>query len=373
MSVTDLTDLLAMPSRDAIEAMALTFLANPAFRVTNWNSGGVMRTILEVATEELNDLLNNAIPDQFAEGFVDTSDGDWTAADAHGLYGLDQVRATTAVQTITLACDATHGPYPFTVLSSRIAVATDGRLYTNATTGTLSPSSTLVLDFAGQSPGAAGGLIAALSPPLPGVTVIAAATKVVGGVPQFGGNDEDDSTLIGRCLARFPDQAAIPAIDRVQKWALASGTEITRTRLDADQVNPGGVLVTVAGISGAVSGGAVTAAQAYIDARSAITDYVIAQNATNLAITISGTVFVPAAIEAQAQAAADASWTAYLTTAQIGATVYLARLAQALADAGVTDTTSLSIGGSPDITLTANQVPITSGSVPSTALTWVAV
>ncbi len=372
MTAPDLSDVLAFAPRNETEATLISFLQDPDFPVTDFNSGGVMRTLLELETEVIDDLITATLPLILAEGFPDTSDGDWLSAVAHGLFGIDRVLGTIATQTIVIACDATHGPYVVTA-GARFFAATDGRRYISATGGTLSTSGTLTLDVTGESPGAGLGLVSTVLD-MPGVSLVSAAVKIVGGVPQYGSNDESDNALIARCLARWPDLTDIEEEDRVEKWARAASTEVTRVRLDADQTNPGGVILTVAGPSGAVSGGAVTAVQGYVDARAPITDYITAQNASNLTITATANVTVPTAQLAAIQAAADAAWNAYLASAQIGATVYRSSLLKAVMDAGAIDIQVIHLNGlGVDVALSSNQVPVPDAGGLATLLTWITV
>jgi len=376
--VADLTiaDLVPAPSRDEVQAVLLESTARSEFPITDWHSGGVWRTILELETEVLEDLIGSAIPAVIAEGFVELADGDWLDALAFGLYGLSKTKATTASQTLTLACSAAAGPYPL-VSGHTFFTATDGRRYVLGTTGTLSSGGTLAVRVTAESPGAALGLVNALDPatPLAGVTIVPGtpAIEIITGVPQFGSNDETDASLISRCLARWPSLTAVLEEDRTIKWAKAASTEVTRTRLDADPANAGGVIITLAGPSGGVTGGAVTAVQAYIDKRAAITDWITAQAASNLTITAGGTVTVPRALIDEIQGAADAAWIAYLTSAQIGGTIYVARLIQAVMDAGAIDFTSATLNGGLDVALASTEVPLPDAAGLATLLTWLEV
>lgn len=375
MTAPALADVLAFAPRNETEETLIAFLGDPDFPVTDWNSGAVMRTLLELETQTIDDLITQTLPLILAEGFPDTSDGDWLAAVAYGLFGISKQLGTIATQTITIACDATNGPYVITA-GARFFTATDGRRYVAATGGTVSTSGTLTLDVSGESPGAALGLVSAVAAdsPMPGVSLVTAAIKIVSLIPQFGSNDETDNALIDRCLARWPSLTEAADLDRVEVWARAASTEVTRIRLDADPVNPGGVIATVAGVSGAISGGAVTAAQSYIDARSGITDYITAQNASNLTITATANVTVPVAQLAAIQAAADAAWNAYLASSQIGATVYRSQLLKAVMDAGAIDIQVLHLNGlGVDVTLSSSQVPVPDGAGLASLLTWVGV
>lgn len=373
MTAPALSDVLGFAPRNETEATLISFLQDPDLAITDWNSGGIMRTLLELETENIDDLITATLPLILGEGFVDASDGDWTTAIARGLYGIDRRLGTVATQTVTLACTASAGPYTFTA-GTQVFLGSDGKRWIAASGGTLSPSGTLTLDVSGESPGALRGLVNRLESALAGVSVVSSAVKVITGVSQFGSDDESDDALIARCVARWPDLAAIPEMDRVEVWARAASSEVTRVRPDDDPVNPGGVIVTVAGASGAISGGAVTAVQNYILARDAITDYTTVQNASNLTITAAGTATVPTAALPEIKAAADAAWIGYLGATQIGATVYLAKLLQSIMDAGALDVSGLQLNGSAaDVTLGTNQVPVPDGAGLASLITWVGV
>lgn len=368
---------LAFAARNEIEATLLAFLQDPDFPVTDWNSGAVMRTILELQTEFIDDLIgrvDSTIPFVLTQGWADLADGDWLTAVARGIYGIARGLGTVATQTVTLAASASAGTNVFTA-GTRVFLATNGQRYVTASGGTLSPSGTLAIDVTGESPGAAQGLVNRLESPLAGVSVVSSAIKIVSTVSQYGSDDETDTALMGRCLGRWPELLELlDTMDRAERWARAASTEVTRLRMDADSVNPGGVIVTVAGVSGAVSGGAVTAVQNYIDQRAPITDYITAQNATNLTITASADVTVPLARLAEIQAAANASWNAYLASAQIGGKVYRARLLQAVMDAGAIDIQVLHLNGfGVDVSLSSTQVPVPDAAGLAALLNWIVV
>jgi len=372
----DVTVLLAVPSRESVHAELLGFLQRPEFPVTDWFVGGVVRTMLEIETEVLEDLVSHTIPSQVTEGgYLDTAEGDWLTDLARGWYEIDRSPSAVASQAVTLANASTT---TYTITAGRLFLkATDGAEYVAASGGTLSPSGTLAITVTATSPGQARGLISAIITPLPGVTIsqiptVSPIILVLGGISQFGADAEGDESVRTRAGARWPDLDTPPADDRLVKWAKAADVTVKRVKLDADPVNAGGVILTLAAASGTVSGGTVTAVQTYVDARLAITDYVTAQAATEVTVHPTGTVFVPATLLAAAQAAADAAWLAYLASAPIGSDVKVSRLEQAVMDAGATDVDSLALtGGTPNLSLGSTEVPVGAAGGLATALTWV--
>jgi hypothetical protein len=373
-------ELLAPPSSDEIEGFLLAYLSVAANPVTDWESGAVQLTMLHIETAILASLLGPGTPPAvqsalaalLANGYPDTAEGDSLGDLAHGWFAVDKNAGSFAVQTVTLACDALHGPYTFTA-GLQEGVASDGAVYVAAGSGTLSPSSSLTIDFNARSVGLAKALITQVAGGLPGVTVTAAAIKVVSGVPQFGSDPDGDQKIKAACAARFPDLTTFDETDRVIKWALAAGTTVTRCRIDPDPALAGGVELTVANASGPVPGGDVTTVFAYILARQPITDNITVFNASAANVTPGGTVTVAAALLASVQAAAEATWVKYLSTTEIGGKVYLLALIQAVMDAGAINFVSPTLNGSGvDLVLSANQVPVPVGTL-ATELTWVTV
>src|SRR5262245_55014424 len=328
--------VIVTPGRADVEAVLLALQGTAVNPITDWHKGAVWRTMMKLERHIIHDLVANALPAMAEGAYPDTTTEEWVSTLARGWYELDRITAGIAKQAVTLACDGSHGPYTISA-DTLFLRATDGKIYISSTGGTLNTSSSLAIDVVAESPGAARGLVNSLITPLPGVTVALAAIKIISTVSQYGADEETLEALKARIDARWPIIETVDTMDRVEAWVRAASTEVTRVRLDADPTYQGGVLVTIAGVSGAVSGGAVTAAQTYVDDRQAITDLNTVQNASNVSIDTSGTVTVPADVAADIKAAADAAWIAYLASTQIGTKVYRTELVQALMDAGAID------------------------------------
>jgi hypothetical protein len=381
MSVApSVADLLKPPAADELEAFLLAYLQIAANPVTDWESGAVQRTMLHIDTAILSSLLGpgtppavqSALAGLLANGYIDTGAGKSLETLAHGWYAVEKDDGSFAVQTVTLACDAAHGPYTFTA-GLQEGLASDKTRYVVAGSGTLPGGATLTLDFNARSVGLAKALITGLAEALPGVTVQESHIKVAGGVPQFGADPDTDQAVKDACAARFPDPAVVDLRDRVEKWALSAGTSCTRVRPDPDPVLAGGVLLTVANAAGPLAGGEVTTIANYIRARLGITDNVTVQNAAAANVTPGGKVTAPAALIPAIQAAANAAWVAYLSSSNIGGEVFLLPLIQAVMDAGATNFEDPTLNGAgEDLFLAANEVPVPVGTL-ATELDWVPV
>lgn len=392
-----LIELFDYPDLTDVRASILAALTKPEFPITDWESGGVVRTAYEVDASVTMELID-AIIAQVRGGFLGTedekgADGDWLTDLARGWYQNDRGPAGIAVQTLTLTCASGYGPYTISQ-GNTLYQATDGSIYVAETGGALSSASPLAgIEASAQSPGLARGLISSIVPALPGVTVSGAALKVVGGIAYRGADEERDAALHKRCDDRWPSldfdaNDPIQTRDRVTKWAFAASSEITRTRIDPAATNAvdssglrvgvageeGGIYLYVAGSNGMVSEASRLAAQAYIDDRAPITDWIVVKHCTLAGIIAGGTVTVRRALEEQTKARAEAAWRAYLGKTTIGSEVRRAELYKAVMDTGAIDFTGVTLNGSAvfNVTLAPSDVPVPNATL-AASLTWLLV
>lgn len=469
------TELMAPPSVEEIGTKLIAYLrAIPGFPITDFESGGEMRTIIELEKMADAELLLNALPAMVGAVAPGFSSGDFLTLVAAQLYSLVRVGATIAVQNMKLTSTAAVA---YTIAAGGIwFIGPTGNRWSAKTGGTLSAGGTLTIQIAAEGPGSRyndpAGTIHTVLPQLPGVTAsndAADFTPVVPGIlgsgtvtpsrtsgltppsqasfiiridssgqvgagawsysvdggktyrsvgvigttalllagggasgttvtfangagtPSFvagdlysfstpgtsfvtvGRDQEADTALVVRCAARWPDISKPPEQSRWLKWAKAASAEVTRVRTEEDAVYLGRLYITLAGIAGPVTGGAVAAVQAYIDPRAPIGRIIVVQNSVAQPVAATGTVRVTAASLANVQAAAQAAWTATLFRTDIGGTVRVEDLVKAVMDAGALDFLSPAItGGSPNLTLTPGMVAVLPTATPllSSQLTW---
>lgn len=482
--MADLTpaDILVPPTSDEIKQSLIDGLkAIPGNPIDDWHSGGVTQTIVELEQMADESLMQRALPAMLGQAAVDLpgTTGPWLTVDAAQLYSLTRVGAVIAVQTLTLTCDGSHGPYTITAGQLWFRSDTTGKRWANTTGGTLNTSGTLSIQIQAEGPGASyndpAGTIRTMLTPLAGVTAVNVATDftpVIAGLnstgtlaasrtsagvaptaatfliridssgqagagawsysvdggrtfrsagvitttdlllasgamsgtqvtftnhasvsPSFvtgdlfsfttpgssfvtvGKDPENDPALIARCQARWPDLTARPTQSRYLKWARAASAEVKRVRLEEDAVYLGKLYVTLAGVAGAVSGGAVTAVQDYINPRAPIGRIVVARNSSPVEITGAGVATVAAAKLAATQAVAQARWQAILFAADIGQVVRVSDLVRAVMDAGAIDFTSPQLNAGGNVTLGSTEVPVLPAATPLLAnqLTWQAI
>lgn len=369
--MTAIADLMPPLTIADAKAVLLPFVGKKETKVTDWYPGAVLRTMLELEADVQSDAGGVTMPGILSQGYHYTAEDESLTDVAHAQWETDRDEATFAQQTVTFQCEAGRGPYAV-VVERFMGKATDGLIYTViAGAGTLVGGGTITVEMQALTPGQARGLVAAPVSDLPGVSVQSAAIRVLAGIPQYGHDGETNEALRARCDARLPDVDATYDDERVIQWIKEAVTTTSRYRFDADPVNPGGVIVTVAGPGGAIPGGDVTTAQDYVDELLDITDFVTVQNASNATVNAGGTVYVARARAAAIKKAANDAWVAYLAKANIGGEVFLSQLNKAVMDAGAINFTGRQLNGvGDDFVLAATEVPVAGGDL-ATQLDWI--
>jgi hypothetical protein len=195
-----------------------------------------------------------------------------------------------------------------------------------------------------------------------------AATPII----QQGSDEESDARLATRCRARWLTLSDVPTPGTVALWAREAAAEVVRVRVVSEPSAANRMLVYVSGSAGPAAPATVVAVQTYITARLTPPEGATVLPVDLHTIVAAGSVQAPRTALAAVQAQADLIWEAYLASVDIGGTVRLAKLQQAVKDAGAKNFSALSIGGSPNVVLGSSEVPVPSGSL-STALSWQAV
>ncbi len=171
-------DLLATPTASDIKDLLLARMNVAGFPITDWYSGGFVRTYVESTTALLRDLVAIMVPTIAKGGLLGLATGDWLTVLASQNYLTDRTEPTYTVQSLTLTVTPGAGPYTVSP-GDLVAESAAGHRYILAEAGTLSSAAPVVLDFRAESPGGAyndgAGQITRLVTALAGVTVNNAA------------------------------------------------------------------------------------------------------------------------------------------------------------------------------------------------------
>jgi hypothetical protein len=354
-----LAELLTAKTKDEIFQELVDALAAMDLPVTDWNIGGVERTHLEVEAQVQADLWA-LVPLIASSGFLfsELCVGAWVDLLAENFY--DEVRnpAVFTVDTIRLTCPAGFGPYTIEAGDLWAANAA-GKLFNNTAGGTLAAGGTLDLTFQAESPGSAYNLprntITILKTPLPGVTI----TNITGGLVTSGTDQESDAAYKNRCRLKWASLATGAPDDFYRYWALKADPTITKVKVITQARGQGTVDVVIWG-EGGLGAGVPAAAQAFLRTKAPLTDNdgLEAYAATEVTLTLTGTITVKAGYLATAQARVAANLASLQVDTPIAGTLAHAQAVDALVDrdVGVTDAVITTVGFDPDTPLELDDV-----------------
>jgi uncharacterized phage protein gp47/JayE len=309
--------------RDAM----LASLGSAGFPVTSWREGGAARTLVEVAAEGVSQAW--ALAAALANGaLLSRAEADWLTELARSHYQVERQPATFAAGYVRLTAAAGAGPYN---IGAAALVVSDGTRYyrsTNTATVVVPAGSHVDVPVRAERAGTAYNqptLGILVSPALPGVTVTS---------PAWGGgaswrtvdarDEESDAALRARCIARWATLASGFTRDAVTYWCTSAtftdGTPVGCTRVGFGAVDGmGGYIVYVAGASGALGATGRARVQAVLNERKPITDTPSVIDATQVTLTVAGTVqFKSGFNTASNQSAVDAAIKAHVNGKGIG-------------------------------------------------------
>lgn len=103
MATITLAELLSAPTLDTIRSKALAKLQGRGLPTTDWSATGIERTMVEMLSLALQDLLANGMPTTVGGVFVDYALGDWLTFLSSQRYNNDRNDATYTQGAIVLA------------------------------------------------------------------------------------------------------------------------------------------------------------------------------------------------------------------------------------------------------------------------------
>jgi uncharacterized phage protein gp47/JayE len=375
MSLT-LAQLLDPGTAQSAQADVLAFLAAANLPVTAWQDGSLPKTLTLAQGTAIANL--KLLIQALARGGYVTSQpgvtgasGDWLDLVGQAKYGLTRNASAAAVITVVLSDPAGAGPY--TITAGQLWVANTASLggqnplrYNNVAGGTLPKAGTLSLSFQAEQPGAAydvgDGTITTLLTSLPGVAV---NNPTPGGatssITTQGVSTESDLAYSMRCIGRWATLGTGSPAAAYDSWARTASAEVTRTKVAPDGAIAGQIDLSLAGPSGPVSGGAITAVSTAITPKVAFPATLNVVNASTTNVTVTAIVYVAQAYLASAQAACEAALLALFQSVPIGGTLYLTQIVDALQkQSGVRNVVLTAPGG--DTVLGASSIPILQGA-----------
>lgn len=327
----------------------------PPLQTTSWGPFAVPRVLMEVFAVAFS-ILKNLILKIASGGLLRYAKGKWLTLLADEVYDCQRF-AGVATQGIAKISD-TAGAGPFTLQQDIFLLQTAGGLrYRAVATVTLPLNGTnVVVLMRAESPGAkynvGGAALVVVGTPLPGIT----ATNDVSWISIQGTDDETDPELVTRCEQKWSSLAPAFTDDGYAFYAKkAAPGAVARTHSRVSLSVPGQADLYLAGSAGGVSGGVVTAVQAFLDQIEPQCCSVNVQSATPHVFTIAGTAYYLSSHAGMVVSDTDAALSKFFATVAIGGSMYLSQLIDAIQDVPGMRNVDLG-GGLVDTALAATEV-----------------
>jgi uncharacterized phage protein gp47/JayE len=319
--VTTYAELIDPKTAETLREELLDRLEQAEFPITAWQPGNPARTLVQVDVQTLAELYE--IVSLIGKGWsLDDAADAWLTLHAYSRYDLERILATFAKHEVTLTAASGAGPYSITA-GQLVLVNNQGVRFrsTNTTTLTLSYGSPLTLTVQAETAGQKGNSqpIGVITPALAGVTM-AWSSRTLDARDQ-----ESDPELRQRCRDRWATLASGFTEEAVRYWATSAKLTDGVTSAGCTRVGfgardgLGGYVVYVAGASGPLTTPGVTAVQTILDLKKPITDTPVVTNATQVTVTVLGSVrFFSGYNTADNRSAAAAAITAYVAGLPLG-------------------------------------------------------
>lgn len=266
MAQLALSELFDSETREEVLSTVLTIAADVGLRVTAWQPGQPIRTLLTIASQKISDA-TLVTKEAIKGGFLDEAEAGWLTLLARAVYRVDRKLAEFAEGDsleLTNTEATTHTLQPGELI---VAHAVTGKTYRNTAVVVIPASGTvsdvaILADEAGTDSDAAPGTITELVSSLVGVTCTNVAAVL-------GADEETDEDLRQRCrdklgaLSPNGPKEAYAYVAKTPELA-AVGVAITRVKVVANALT-GLLTVYLATASGAPSAPDVAIVDAAFD------------------------------------------------------------------------------------------------------------
>lgn len=353
-----LKDLTTPPTEEELLNQFLAVLLAGQFPVTQWQSGGLARTLAKLVAKGVVSLAT-LVSNVALGGFNSTATGAWLTLLSREVFQNTRAPATFTAGTINLALSsALAGPY--TLVAGQLWFRWNGKNYRNTSGGPLSFASPLTVSFKAESPGAS---YNAPDNALTLVTPLAGASITASLVTTQGANEETDTSLRSRNSGKWGTVGSAANSAGYAAWAREASTQVTRVRVRENFPVDGTVTLRLAGPSGGVDSSVEHAVYNFIEPLRALCVTVNPESSAEQTVAVSGAIRVttghPNAGNALAQAIEALA--ALFAVIDEGGTVFLGDLYAAIeAIPGVAN--ALLTAPASDTVLSSTRVPVLDSS-----------
>jgi uncharacterized phage protein gp47/JayE len=359
MTVPNVADLLLTMSEDEVEQDQLDVIADAEFPVTSFGPTSVATTLVKADARTLKKVIDE-VPSIVRGGFRKTATGLWLDLVADSEHDEARKPAVKTQRTLRITDAASVGPITLTA-RTHWARMLNGLRFVNITAPTIPLDGNANVTFEAEVAGPEYNDATSaweLVTPIPGTTI----ADPPGGLAltQQGTEAETDDEFNERLNEQWSTIGTGGNDDFYSYWAKTAHAEVKRVKVLAHTPGPGDVTVLIAGDSGALSGGVVTAVQADIAPRAPNIANVIVASVVNVTVVVTGTVYALASEAAAAQAAFETALGVAQRAMRIGGQVVRERIIEKimaqLTDDDRNDVDLLLPAG--DTSIAYNEVPV---------------
>lgn len=303
-----LADLLAFEnlSEQTFIDSGLELAHTLGFRVTNWISGGIGRTLVQLqALAAFSERLT--VTSLARSAFVSLAELDWLTILAREVYDIERKLATFATWDLDVSVSSGAAPVSFGA-GEFVVQTTSGVRFENTGSFTCAAGSTETVPIRALESGTSGNVadesITSVVTSAPGTTV----TNPAASQTLTAEDQESDESLAARCQAKWATLSSLAVDGWYETHALGvDGVGRVRVTEAGGSDDPGTVNVLLAGTTGIIDEPTRAAVDALLtsDDYRGLNDTVVVTAATALSCDWSGgTVYVPASYtDAQVTAA----------------------------------------------------------------------
>jgi len=262
--MTDVADLIVPQTQAEIFASALAHAETNGLVVSSWREGDPTLTEYDALAEILA-AREEITVEYIKAGFLSLAEEDWLTVLALEVFGVTREPAVYATSTVSLS-NTGGGVYSREPGEITVKNTTTGKTYTSTSAVSLSGvGDTTTVDVVANDPGTDS---SAATDEIDDLVTTMLGVVVTGSTAAIGVDVESDPSLKQRCAdtlgALSPNGPADAYSSVARNSALTGSTEVNRVLAVPDSVY-GTVDVLVAGTTGNVSAGAITAVQTAID------------------------------------------------------------------------------------------------------------
>lgn len=356
-----LSDLLTPSTADDVEAEILATLETLGFQVTSWGQSAAPRLLIR-AFSVVVAALTVVLFQLTASAFLSFAVGRWLTVLAKDVYDIDRDPAVAVEGTFLLTDEASGGPYTITAGVTRFQTSDGSKVFVATTGGTLTLDGTLAVTVQATLPGSSynlpNGTALVFVTDLPGVSVANPDPGSGTWITTAGQDEQTDASLRSECKAKWGTLAMGVAKDAYVAWSKQASSAVTRVKVyDDNPIGPGTVRIVVAGAAGGITVGELAAVDAFVRPRKALgTSTLQIDTASNVAISVEGTIYVLSSQREAAETAIAEALAALSAETEIGTEVALSSVYEAIAGpTGVTKATVADPTG--DTSLGDDEVP----------------